>query len=74
MTAPLLSQDRSATVGASRTGHAAHSADAHMMGTVGTIGEDRQPVRPMPFLGAFNETEFPDLLPDDFHIEHATWA
>ncbi|MCH8212182.1 MAG: multicopper oxidase domain-containing protein [Planctomycetes bacterium] len=39
------------------------------MGTVGTIGEDRQPVRPMHFLGAFNETEFPELLPSDFHLE-----
>ena len=73
LTAPLLVQtpsDARAVILASHNGpHDAHSADAHRMGTVGTIGQDRQPVRPMHFLGAFNETEFPELLPSDFHLE-----
>ena len=73
LTAPLLrntSSEARAVILASHNGpHDAHSADAHRMGTVGTIGEDRQPVRPMHFLGAFNETEFPELLPSDFHLE-----
>ena len=73
LTAPLLIQTPSearAVILASHNGpHTAHSADAHRMGTVGTIGEDRQPVRPMHFLGAFNEIEFPELLPGDFHVE-----
>ena len=73
LTAPLLVQtpsDARTVILASHNGsHDAHSGDAHRMGTVGTIGEDRQPVRPMHFLGAFNETEFPELLQDEFHRE-----
>ena len=64
---PMLDHTRSTGGGATRRGHSAHSEGAHMMGTVGTIGADRQPVRPMHFLGAFNETEFPKLLPGDFY-------
>ncbi|MEE9130625.1 MAG: multicopper oxidase domain-containing protein, partial [Phycisphaerales bacterium] len=73
LTAPLLrnspSEARTVILASHNGPHDAHSADAHRMGTVGTIGEDRQPVRPMHFLGAFNEIEFPELLPDDFHRE-----
>ena len=72
LTAPLLrntpSEARTVILADHSDAHDAHSANAHSMGTVGTIGEDRQPVRPMHFLGAFNETEFPGL-PSDFHME-----
>ena len=49
-------------------GHVPSHAGSHAMGTVGSIALDgRHPVDPFHFLKAFNETEFPQLLPGDFH-------
>ena len=73
LSVPLLGQsqsaDRSVILADHSEAHETHSADSHKMGTVGTIGEDRLPVRPLHFLSAFNETEFPELLPSEFHLE-----